>query len=107
MTELERIIRPIVEGQIKGFLKEHPKIVDAVDWYKPRTDKSVTFVNSLSKRIVRDLTCGTVSARLATALSGTLTGEPSKSSVDVVGCGDSGASGSLSWVRRLLFERAP
>jgi hypothetical protein len=49
MTELERIIRPIVEGQIRGFLKEHPKLVDAVDWYKPRKDKAQTFVGSLAK----------------------------------------------------------
>jgi hypothetical protein len=64
----ERIIRPIVEGQIRGFLKEHPAIVDAVDWYIPRSDKAQTFVNSLSKRIVRDLTCGINAARLAAAL---------------------------------------
>lgn len=68
MTDLERIIRPIVEGQICGFLKEHPPIVEAVDWYKPRADKTTTFVNSLSKRIVRDLTCATSRARLKAAL---------------------------------------
>ena len=55
--ELERIIRPIVEGQIRGFLKEHPLIVEAVDWFKPSKDKTMTFINSLAKRIVRDLTC--------------------------------------------------
>lgn len=65
---LEAIIRPIVEGQIRGFLKEHPKLVEAVDWYKPRKDKATTFTNSLSKRIVRDLTCGTSAARLERAL---------------------------------------
>jgi hypothetical protein len=68
MDALEKIIRPIVEGQIRGFLKEHPKIVEAVDWYKPRDDKATTFINSLSKRIVRDLTCGNSAARLAAAL---------------------------------------
>jgi hypothetical protein len=69
MTDpLEKVIRPIVEGQIRGFLKEHPSIVEAVDWYKPRQDKSVTFTNSLSKRIVRDLLCPMVRARLAAAL---------------------------------------
>lgn len=65
--KLERIIRPIVEGQIRGFLKEHPPIVEAVDWFKPRKDKATTFVNSLSKRIVRDLTCPICRARLAAA----------------------------------------
>jgi hypothetical protein len=69
MNPLEKVIRPIVEGQIRGFLKEHPKIVAAVDWYKPRQhDKATTFTNSLSKRIVRDLTCGNVAVRLAAAL---------------------------------------
>jgi len=68
MNSLERIIQPIVEGQIKGFLKEHPKIVEAVDWYKPRDDKAQTFINSLSKRIVRDLTCEMSIARLAAAI---------------------------------------
>ena len=68
MTDLEKIIRPIVEGQIRGFIKEHPEVVSSVDWYKPRADKATTFVNSLSKRIVRDLTCGTTTARLKTAL---------------------------------------
>lgn len=65
MDALEKIIRPIVEGQIRGFLKEHPGVVAAVDWYKPRKDdRATTFVNSLAKRIVRDLTCGTTTARL-------------------------------------------
>lgn len=70
MTDpLEAVIRPIVEGQIRGFLKEHPSIVAAVDWYKPRRDdKATTFVNSLSKRITRDLLCPTTRARLAAAL---------------------------------------
>lgn len=68
MSPLEKVVRPIVEGQIRGFLKEHPGIVAAVDWYKPRTDKVTTLVNSLSKRIVRDLTCGPTAARLKKAL---------------------------------------
>lgn len=68
MDALEKIIRPIVEGQIRGFLKEHPVIVEAVDWFKPRADKSVTLTNSLAKRIIRDLTCPMVRARLAAAL---------------------------------------
>lgn len=68
MDALEKVIRPIVEGQIRGFLKEHPSIIEAVDWYKPRADKAVTFTNSLAKRIVRDLTCPTSRARLAAAL---------------------------------------
>lgn len=65
---IEKVIRPIVEGQIRGFLKEHPSIVEAVDWYPRRPDKATTFVNSLSKRIVRDLSCGITAARLAAVM---------------------------------------
>lgn len=68
MDALEKIIRPIVEGQIRGFLKEHPSIVAAVDWYKPRKDKATTFVNSLAKRIVLDLTCLLTRERIEGAL---------------------------------------
>lgn len=85
---LEKIIRPIVEGQIRGFLKEHPSIVAAVDWYKPRKhDKATTFVNSLSKRIVRDLTCGSSAARLAAALLEFDPEAPSHSTVELR-CGE-------------------
>lgn len=65
---LERIIRPIVEGQIRGFLAEHPSVAEAVDWYKPRKSKSDTFTNSLSKRIVRDLVCANSKARIKAAV---------------------------------------
>lgn len=68
MGALEKIIRPIVEGQIRGFVKEHPSVLDGVDWYKPRLDKKTSFVNSLAKRIVRDLCCEQTMARLTVAL---------------------------------------
>jgi hypothetical protein len=42
MDAVERIFRPIVEGQIRGFLKEHPSVVEAVDWYRPRRDDKAT-----------------------------------------------------------------
>lgn len=54
---LERVIRPIVEGQIRGFIKEHPSILGGVNWFKPRLDKATTLTNSLAKRIVCDLLC--------------------------------------------------
>lgn len=94
MDKLEKIIRPIVEGQIRGFLKEHPPIVEAVDWYKPRKDKSVTFTNSLAKRIVRDLTCPTVRARMAEALLELRTEAPENLTVDRCSCGQTGSLGS-------------
>lgn len=69
MTDpLERVIRPIVEGQIRGFLKEHPAIVEAVNWYKRRPDKATTFVNSLGKRITLDLLCPLTRKRIEAAL---------------------------------------
>lgn len=64
---LEKIIRPIVEGQIRGFLKEHPAVLDSVDWYKKRIDKSTTFTNSLAKRITRDLLCDETRTRIEDA----------------------------------------
>lgn len=76
MDDLEKIIRPIVEGQTRGFLKEHPSIVEAVDWYKPRSDKATTFINSLGKRIVRDLVCGKTTARMKAALLEPCAGMP-------------------------------
>ena len=66
---LEKVIRPIVEGQIRGFLYEHPAVVNAVDWYKKRTDKVTTFTNSLSKRLVRDLLCDETRGRIEDALA--------------------------------------
>lgn len=97
MTDkLERIIRPIVEGQIRGFLKEHPPIVEAVDWFKPSKDKTMTFINSLAKRIVRDLTCASTSARLAAALSGNATGLPSKQEVAAAPASCGGGDGRIT-----------
>lgn len=92
---LERVIRPIVEGQIRGFLKEHPSVVAAVDWYKKRPDKAVTFTNSLSKRIVRDLLCPTSRARLAAALV-----EPATAAQPSPDCGTASAAGAAD----LAFE---
>ena len=69
MDPLEKVVRPIVEAQIRGFLKEHPEILDRVNWFKPRQhDKATTFTNSLAKRIVRDLVCDATRARLEAAL---------------------------------------
>lgn len=68
MDPLERVIRPIVEGQIRSFTYDHPEVLDAVNWYRRRPDKRVTFVNSIAKRIVRDLVCPTTRAHLVAAL---------------------------------------
>lgn len=94
MPDLERIVRPIVEGQIRGFLKEHPVVVAAVDWYKPRKSKEDTFVNSLAKRIVRDLVCPMNRARLAAALVEGELAAPSNSSVELRAADEGGQSGN-------------
>ena len=96
MTPLEKIIRPIVEGQIRGFIKEHPSILKGVDWYKPRTDPAVTLTNSLAKRIVLDLTCGNTAARLAAALLECPTGTP----------GNSELAQGLEWKEAGVGERS-
>lgn len=91
-SAFERIIRPIVEGQIRGFLMEHPKIVEAVDWYKPRKDKSVTFLNSMSKRIVRDLVSANCHARIRAALLECSAGSAPNSTMASGHCGEAAAS---------------
>lgn len=102
-AEIEKIVRPIVEGQIRGFLKEHLKIVEAVDWYKPRKDKAATFTNSLSKRIVRDLACGTTAARLEAAIMELVAVRQPNLTVECCAAGKRPTLVSwLAWVRRIV-----
>lgn len=68
MDPLERVIRPIVEGQLRSFAADHPEVCSAVNWFRPREDKRETFVNSAAKRILRDLLCAETRARMAAAL---------------------------------------
>jgi hypothetical protein len=118
MDPLEKVIRPIVEGQIRGFCKEHPSIVDAVDWYKPRNDKATTLVNSLSKRVICDLVCQVNRDRIEDALmeiwerernsdvepltasdggrAGNLTGEPPHLGCGTIAAADYGPLGTAS-----------
>src|SRR5438034_10356296 len=93
MDAVEKIIRPIVEGQIRGFIKEHPSILLGVDWFKPSDDKATTLINSLAKRIVRDLMCPTSRARLAAALLEPRTEAGHSSTVDMTHCGEAGQLG--------------
>lgn len=114
---LEKVIRPIVEGQIRGFLKEHPAIVHAVDWYKKRADKATTLTNSLAKRIILDLLCPLTRERIEGALfeiwetensgvarftaldgdaAGMVSGPSSISTVECSNCGDGDQIGSSS-----------
>ena len=52
---LAKIVRPIVEGQIRSFLHDHPVIAEAVDWRFSQSDKVEALVASIGKRINRDL----------------------------------------------------
>lgn len=92
MTELEKIIRPIVEGQLRGFVKEHAEILRGVTWYKNGATPAQTFIGSLSKRIVRDLTCRNTAARLAAAF---LALSPEEPSSDDAGIGPGASSPEL------------
>ena len=75
---LERIIRPIVEGQLRGFLKEHPEVLESVTWYKgTKSTREQTFIGSIGKRIIRDLLSAD-RARLAEAALATSPGAPRK-----------------------------
>lgn len=68
--ELERIIRPVVEGQIKSFAKAHPEIPAAVNWGHPHKDNIMALANSIGKRITNDLLSKPVVDRIRSALSG-------------------------------------
>lgn len=72
LDPLEAVLRPIIEGQLRSFINDHPEVVGAVDWHKPTKDKSVSFVNSAAKRIMRDLLCSETRMRLEKVVSGTL-----------------------------------
>jgi hypothetical protein len=109
MTDaLEKVIRPIVEGQLRGFVKEHPEVLDGVTWYKgDRHDKVTAFVNSIAKRINRDLLCPTSRARMAAALLQSHRDKPSLSAVALVTAAGQPALGVISerGLRRFRFLR--
>lgn len=71
---LEAVLRPIVEGQIRSFANDHPEVLCAVNWFKPRKDRKSTFVNSVAKRIMRDLLCTETRVRIGVACSASTSG---------------------------------
>ena len=78
-----------------------------MDWYKPRKDKETTFVNSLAKRIVRDLTCESTIARLAAALLEFAPEAQSNSTVAGITAAKPGLSGMSSGQTRSTFKAKP
>ena len=69
--ELAKIIRPIVEGQIRSFIHSHPGIVAGVDWRFSQDTKEEALVASIAKRVNRDLLSEQTRLRLLCALSST------------------------------------
>lgn len=67
-TPLARVIQPIVEGQIRDFLNQHPQIAEAVDWRHSHATKKDALVSSIAKRLSRDLCCPDTERRIRAAL---------------------------------------
>lgn len=66
---LEAVIRPIVEGQLRSFVRDHPEVVPAVNWYNKEGRNPVdSFVGSIAKRIINDLLCEETRVRLMQAM---------------------------------------
>lgn len=66
--QLARVIKPIVEGQIRSFLHAHPSVIEAVDWRFSQDTKAEALVAGIAKRVNRDLLCPQTRVRLKAAL---------------------------------------
>lgn len=69
LDPLERVIRPIVEGQLRSFANDHPCLLEKANWARTKPALQ-TFVDSGAKRILRDLLCAETRMRLMAALGG-------------------------------------
>lgn len=75
--KLARIVRPIVEGQIRSFIHSHPNITTGVDWRYSQATPSEALVASIAKRIVRELLSDQTRVRLSAAMGkNDLDGQP-------------------------------
>lgn len=75
--KLAKVIRPIVEGQIRSFIHSHPNITTGVDWRYSQATPSEALVASIAKRISRELLSDQTRVRLSAALgSGNPDGQP-------------------------------
>jgi hypothetical protein len=80
VNALAAVIKPIVEGQIRSYLNDHPEIAEAyAGKRRPGLSKREALVNSIAKRISNDLLCAHTHARIKQAVleSGTGTAEAS------------------------------
>lgn len=66
--KLLKIIAPIVEGQIRSFINDHPSVAEGVNWKFSHKNKADALISSLAKRITRDLCCDQNRARLKAVL---------------------------------------
>jgi hypothetical protein len=69
---------------------DHPEVASAITWFKRRDDKVETFVNSVSKRIMRDLLCAETRVRLIAAVGASISAD----GVDGAAVVDRGRSGA-------------
>lgn len=103
----DRVIRPIVEGQIRSFLNDHPEIASGCTRHVYQSKTAEAWItDSLSKRITRDLTCGSTTARLAKALLEGITGARSEASdgTSIVARGGSGGTQAARAVSAVLGD---
>jgi hypothetical protein len=70
VSDLARVIKPIVEGQLRTFAVAHPAVIEAVDWRHNHPSKLDAFVSSVAKRVSNALLCEETQARLRSALGG-------------------------------------
>lgn len=66
---LERVVGPVVRGQVKCFIQSHPSILEGVDWEHGGLTKEEVLINSISKRVIRDLVCPETRKRIAEAMA--------------------------------------
>ena len=100
MTDPAKIIRPIVEGQIRSFLHDHPEVAEA--WtgrLSPGKTKVMAVKDSLAKRVVRDLLCDDTVARLRAALVEPATAAPLGGDVELVTVFPQAGLELSSWAR--------
>lgn len=88
MSALDAIIKPIVEGQIRSYLNDHPEIAEAyIGKRRPGLSKREALVNSIAKRISNDLLCAHTRERIKQAVLETGTGAAEASDLEAVRLG--------------------
>ena len=105
MTPVEKIIRPIVEGQLTDFIKAHPALLNAITWFRPNPNKEEVFVNSVGKRLILDLISDETVGRLKIALLETETESVAHHSALTGGGGGSSTATPMPDVVKKIMDR--